>query len=350
MHVGHITPRRQPSTRKFLQLCPTRGAGFSPACSCSRSSPLPKRFAQLSAASARATPLPRRFAQLSAASARAALRCQEGSRSSPLPVAPQLRHGSFARHLRQLGTSAKRIERPESGPLPVACLLWRVKCDEGLILHLLAQRGIESIADFAIFDTLDSHEAKIAEEVSRAGLMDNPLQVSRLRSAWQLARAELSKAMESLSNAQSPTSSSDLDDPLDEEAEAKRAKGFGEAYDGFLFESDSVTLARTISRVYRELSAPKRQILTIPLKKMRAEGDVVGCFEVRKKADPKGLPSLPDLKLGQGGLMLLLNAARVLCNAWAFGADLVEHPTEKSGDGSPQKGPEHSFVASPALA
>ena len=37
--------------------------------------------------------------------------------------------------------------------------------------------------------------------------------------------------------------------PLDEEAEAKKAKGFGEAYDGFLFESDAMPLAHIISRV-----------------------------------------------------------------------------------------------------
>ena len=154
--------------------------------------------------------------------------------------------------------------------------------------------------------------------------------------------------MESLSNAQSPL----------------KGQGVGEAYDGFLLESGSMPLARIISRVYRGLSSPKRQILTTPLKRMRAEGDVVGLapkdhvavdvgggFEVRKKVDPKDLPNLPDLKLDQGGLMLLLKVVRVPCNAWALcGADLVEHPTEKSGDGSPQKGPEHSFVASPALA
>ena len=50
------------------------------------------------------------------------------------------------------------------------------------------------------------------------------------------------------------------------------------------------------------------------------------------------MPNLPDLKLDQGGLMLLLKAVRVLCNAWALcGADLVEHPTEKSEGGSPKK-------------
>ena len=33
--------------------------------------------------------------------------------------------------------------------------------------------------------------------------------------------------------------------------------GFGEAYDGFSFESDLMPLARIIGRVYRELSSPK---------------------------------------------------------------------------------------------
>ena len=64
---------------------------------------------------------------------------------------------------------------------------------------------------------------------------------------------------------------------------------------------------------------------------MRTEGDVAGLVpkhhvaadlgggsEVSRKADPKGLPNLPDLKLEQGGLLLLLKAVRVLCNAWAL--------------------------------
>ena len=81
----------------------------------------------------------------------------------------------------------------------VACLLWRVKCSESLILRLCGERGLESIADFANFYTLDAHEKQFADEVTRAGLMEDQLQTSMLRSAWQLARAEHSKAMESMS-------------------------------------------------------------------------------------------------------------------------------------------------------
>ena len=60
--------------------------------------------------------------------------------------------------------------------------------------------------------------------------------------------------------------------PLDGEAEAERAKGFGEAYGGFSFEPDSMLLVRIIGRVDRELSSPTRQISTVPLKKMETDG------------------------------------------------------------------------------
>ena len=180
-------------------------------------------------------------------------------RCSPSPLA--------AASLVQFANSAPMpasLNDPKASHYQLACLLWRVKCDEGLILHLCGERGMESISDFAIFYILESREAKLAEELARAGPMDNPLQIARLRSAWQLARAELSKAMGNLAQAHSLSSSSDLDDPLSQELEAKRAKSFGEAYDGFSFEADSMPLARIIGRAYHELSSPKRSISTIP--------------------------------------------------------------------------------------
>ena len=194
-------------------------------------------------------------------------------------VLPKPWHPPAAASLGQVANSAplpQSLQDPKASRYQLACLLWRVKCDEGLILHLRGERCMEGIAACANFYILDIHEAKLAEEVDRASLMGNSLQVSRLRPTWQLARAELYKAMESLSQAQSSSSPSDLDDPLDEEPEAKRAKSFGEAYDGFTFESDSMPLARIIGRIFRELSSPKRSISTIPLKRMRTEGDGAG--------------------------------------------------------------------------
>ena len=83
-------------------------------------------------------------------------------------------------------------------------------------------------------------------------------------------------AMESMSQAKSPESSKDLGDPLDEALEAKRAETSNKAYDGFCFETDSIPLARIIGRIYREHTSPKRNISTIPLKKMRTEGGAAG--------------------------------------------------------------------------
>ena len=72
--------------------------------------------------------------------------------------------------------------------------------------------------------------------------------------------------------------------------------------------------------------------------KRHVAADLGGGFEVRKQADPAVVPNLPDLKLEQGGLLPLIKAARVLCNAWALcGADLVDHPTEKGDDGNPKR-------------
>ena len=53
---------------------------------------------------------------------------------------------------------------------------------------------MESIADFANFYTLENDEVKLAEEAGKAGFMHIPLQTSRLRTAWQLARAELARS------------------------------------------------------------------------------------------------------------------------------------------------------------
>ena len=73
--------------------------------------------------------------------------------------------------------------------------------------------------------------------------------------------------MEGISQAQGSSSSRDLDDPLDEAAETRRAETFSQAYDGLSYETDFMPLARLIGRLYRELTSPKRQLTTIPLKK-----------------------------------------------------------------------------------
>ena len=108
---------------------------------------------------------------------------------------------------------------------------------------------------------------KACREISAAGLRDNPLQAQRPRSAWQLARAELAKAVESLSSAQSASTSPDLDDPLDEEADATRATGFNEVHDGLISESDSTPLDRIAGRMCRECSSP------LPSHRPQAPGD-----------------------------------------------------------------------------
>ena len=244
------------------------------------------------------------------------------------------------------------LNRPNESHYQLSCLLHRAKVDETIILHLVAKVGLESISDFANFWSVEEAEAKIPAMVDDAGMMGQPVQVARLRSAWQLARAELSKAMESLSTAQSPSSSADLDDPLDEAAEKQRAETFSKAYDGLTFESDSMPLARLIGRLYRELTSPKRSLTTIPLKRMRTEGDIAGMtvkrhvtvqlgegLQVRKEQGDSDLQKVPDLNLHQGNLLQLIKAVRVLCNAWALcGAHFVDHPTEKQPDGvTPKK-------------
>ena len=75
-----------------------------------------------------------------------------------------------------------------------------------------------------------------------------------------------------MSQAKSPESAKDLDDPLGEALEAKRAETFTKAYGGLCFEP----LARIIGRIYRELTPPKRNVSAVPLKKMHTEGDVAG--------------------------------------------------------------------------
>ena len=179
-------------------------------------------------------------------------------RSPSLPIlASGIMAAPSAASLLTFASSAplpQSLNDPKASHYQLACFLRRAKCDEGLTLHLCGERGMESIADFAICYILDNHAATLAEEVHKAGLTCSPLQVSRLRSAWQLARAELPKAMGARSQAQSSTSSSGLGDPFHEESEAKRAKSFGEACDGFTFEADSMPLARIAGRIYRELS------------------------------------------------------------------------------------------------
>ena len=72
--------------------------------------------------------------------------------------------------------------------------------------------------------------------------------------------------MECLPNAQSSSTTSDLDDPLEREAGAKRAHGFNEGYDGLTFESESMPLARIIVRIYCDVSSPQAASLHYAIK------------------------------------------------------------------------------------
>ena len=80
--------------------------------------------------------------------------------------------------------------------------------------YIIDTIGCTSIADFNNFFRAEEYEAKVEEVIlDKTAKKENPLQLSRLRTAWRLASAQFQAATTRVSKAQ-PGDEEDLDKPL----------------------------------------------------------------------------------------------------------------------------------------
>ena len=139
--------------------------------------------------------------------------------------------------------------------------------------------GLASLADFASVFTQADYEESCATLVK--GIEDHKddfLAVSRTRTAWMLARAELQKACEAKTTI---AADEDWDAPLPDDVEATREAEFNRAYDGLSFDTDSTPTAHIIGRFFREFK--KRKVSVFPLHRMRSEAEIKQVSGLKKR-------------------------------------------------------------------
>ena len=188
--------------------------------------------------------------------------------------------------------------------------------------------GMQSVSDFASAfkesDYEDKVQSVILDKVPQH--KEDIVALARLRTAWQLARSELTKACKKRVEG---TVDPDWDTPLKDEDEDKRRDEFDSAYDGLQFDTESQPAAPLIARYYREFRGPQRHVSLTPLAKVRSEADFKNHGATRKKGLGDGvsivyddMPKLPDQLFSD--VVQVLSAIRVLTNCWALtGANLV---------------------------
>ena len=213
----------------------------------------------------------------------------------------------------------------EKFQVPQACIQFITQESPGL--------GLGSISDFASIFTDDDYAQGVKNEIAVKveSEKDNLRTVARLRTAWQMAKAELTKACKRRIEGGPET---DWDTPLDDTAESQRRKDFEAAYGGMIFDTESTPGAALIGRWFREFRSSQRQISVISIHKMRSEADFKQLGTAKKQRLAEGLSlvqddraHLPDISFDNA--MRLLAAFRLMTNGWALtGYSDVESKSE----------------------
>ena len=175
-----------------------------------------------------------------------------------------------------LMTSLRMTPMPESladskaPSYPLRNLLWRWWVAEEVILLYTADRPHASLYTEA------NYEAKIETAVfSLDKFKDDELEAARLRTAWGVARAQLVKTFEQAKQGGHGADNPDLDAPLSASEEKERSQTFSEAYPGWVFEAEDMPVKAILGRTWREFNGSSRSVTVVPLKRFRAEAELV---------------------------------------------------------------------------
>ena len=203
-------------------------------------------------------------------------------------------------------------------------LMETVKVDARVITYLM-EYGLESISDLAGFFTKDTYADGVVTDVLnlipdiKADPKTLRLQTARLRSAWQLAEAETTSAVQK--HGSGDPDGFDWDHPLDPDLKATTTKNYEDHY--HLKHAPECTPSDSLfGRVYREFN--KRTISLYPLYKVRTTSNSQPLLELSKKRKLGNGISLtldadePRSDTAIVTALQLLLALQTLCVAWAM--------------------------------
>ena len=110
----------------------------------------------------------------------------------------------------------------------------------------ISHQGLEAISDFASLFGEQDYSSGLAEAAKEAGIEDR-ISVSRLRTSWQLARAELVSAL----HKRGTVDNVDLEEPLPPEVQRSQIQAFVDMYH-LRLEPSSMPCDSLLARLFRE--------------------------------------------------------------------------------------------------
>jgi hypothetical protein len=193
-----------------------------------------------------------------------------------------------------------------------ALLLTEARVDARIHAHLTTKLGLESVADLASLWTEEEQVSGVQEVLQEAGLESDRLQRSRLRTALQLARAELQSTV----TKRSSIDAIDLDRPLEPEVQKQQEDRFYSLYRLKLTPEVAPSDA-LFGRIYRELR--RNTVSVIDLTKVRSAAEQAAHAPLAKRLklsdsialltdDAGDIPAS-----GPMNLLALLRKHRTLC-------------------------------------
>ena len=196
--------------------------------------------------------------------------------------------------------------------------------------------GMEAVSDFASFFTDATFEEGCAVKLAaHTDCKDNDNAIGRLRTAWRMAQAELTKAVTEVQAGKA--ASSDWDAPLDETEEKKRKTDCDRAYDNLQYDAESQPASTLVGRCYREFTNDKREKSLESLKRMRSEAEFRNQVTNKKQSLLNGegveltytdsVPRFPDIDFVS--LLQVTGAMRLMTNMWTMtGVNEVDSKTD----------------------
>ena len=220
----------------------------------------------------------------------------------------------------------------EEGPRKLRTLLVNeCKIEPAIATYMIDTLTISSIADFSGYFTQSTYEDGVDVDIlAHTTFKDNRIQKGRLRTAWQMAKTEVTQAIDKRGTTETVK---DWDDPLDPEIKQGVVKLFTD-YHKFHFEPDLTPSEALFGRLVREFK--KRSISLYPLYKVKSSSQVHPVMDKRASSTPLTATislTVQDASSSAGpdtpirSVLQLLRAMQILCNGWAI-AGMGEVPSK----------------------
>jgi hypothetical protein len=220
----------------------------------------------------------------------------------------------------------------EEGVIRLRSLLSKdAKVTDSVVDYMLNVLKMEGTADFASYFTeADYITGVVTEILDKTPAKGDALQRSRLRTAWELCRAELKQAITKKSTGDSE---SNWDTPLDPEVQKTQEQQFSKLYN-LRFEPHACPSDALFARLYREFRRKSMSLVELSRVRSSSQQHCVMSPTHRRLASGisltlDGEPELPDAAFSTP--LQMLWALQVLTHGWIMTGTSVKQSLAKPG-------------------